>query len=66
MLMQEMEGCDTEEDLDVDGVSTDSDETQVSNEWLNLQSASRNSRRQVTETVHEIEWQRVRNLIIVH
>ncbi len=36
MLMQEMEGCDTREDLDVDGVSTDSDETQVSNELLNF------------------------------
>ncbi len=62
MLMQEVEGC---EDLDVDGVSTDSDETQVSNELLNLQIAGRNSRKQVAETVHEIEWQRVINLIIV-
>ncbi len=36
VLMQEMEGCDTEEDLDVDGISTASDETQVKNESLNL------------------------------
>ncbi len=34
--MQELEGCDTEEDVDVDGISTDSDETQVKNESLNL------------------------------
>ncbi len=34
--MQEMEGCDTEEDIDVDGISTASDETQVKNESLNL------------------------------
>ncbi len=34
--MQEMEGCDTEEDLDVDGISTASDETQVKNESWNL------------------------------
>ncbi len=34
--MQEMKGCDTEEDIDVDGISTDSDETQVKNELLNL------------------------------
>ncbi len=31
-----MEGCDTEEDLDVDGISTASDESQVKNESLNL------------------------------
>ncbi len=52
MLMQGVESCDTREDLDVDGVSTDSDETQVSDELLNLQSASR---KQVTETT----WNRV-------
>ncbi len=34
--MQEMEGCDTEEDIDVGGISTASDETQVKNELLNL------------------------------
>ncbi len=34
--MQEMEGCDTEEDIDVDGISTASDETQERNESLNL------------------------------
>ncbi len=34
--MQEMEGCETEEDLDVDGISTVSDETEVINESLNL------------------------------
>ncbi len=34
--MQEMEGCDTEEDIDVDGISTASDKTQVKNESLNL------------------------------
>ncbi len=34
--MQEMEGCDTEEDIDVDGISTASDETQEMNESLNL------------------------------
>ncbi len=34
--MQGMEGCVTEEDVDVDGISTDSDETQVKNESLNL------------------------------
>ncbi len=34
MLMQEMEYCDTEEDIDVDGISTDSDKTQVKmNRW---------------------------------
>ncbi len=33
--MQKMEGCDTE-DIDVDGISTASDETQVKNELLNL------------------------------
>ncbi len=36
MFIQEMEGCDTEEDIDVDGISTDSDETQLNNESLNL------------------------------
>ncbi len=30
--MQEIEDCDTEEDIDVDGISTDSNETQVKNE----------------------------------
>ncbi len=34
--MQEVKGCDTEEDLDVDGISTAFDETQVKNELLNL------------------------------
>ncbi len=34
--MQEMEGCDTEQDLDVDGISTASDETRVNNESLTL------------------------------
>ncbi len=29
MLMQEMEGCDIGEDLDVDGVPTDSDKAVV-------------------------------------
>ncbi len=31
-----MEGCDTEEDLDVDGISTAPDETQVKDESLHL------------------------------
>ncbi len=29
--MQEIEDCDTKEDIDVDGISTDSNETQVKN-----------------------------------
>ncbi len=52
--MQEMEGCDTEEDIDVDGISTASDETQVS--W--------DLRKQVTETVHMMMWQSVKKLIV--
>ncbi len=36
MFMQDMEGCDTEEDIDVDGISTDSDESQLNNESMNL------------------------------
>ncbi len=36
VLMQELEGCDTEQDLDVDGISTASVGTQVNNELLNL------------------------------
>ncbi len=36
MFMQDMEGCYTEEDIDVDGISTDSDETQLNNESMNL------------------------------
>ncbi len=31
-----MEGCDTEEDIDVDGISTHSDETQLNYYSLNL------------------------------
>ncbi len=31
-----MEGCDTEEDIDVDGIFTAFDEIQVKNESLNL------------------------------
>ncbi len=30
--MQVIEDCDTEQDIDVDGISTDSNETQVKNE----------------------------------
>ncbi len=44
MLMQEMEGCDIGEDLDVDGVPTDSDktvETEV-NVNMNVRSAAYN------------------------
>ncbi len=61
--MQELECYDTEQDLDVDGISTASVETQVNDELMNLPVETHDCK-QVREIVHEILWQGVRRLIV--